>query len=191
MKYIRGVGAACRVFSLHQIEGYRPPMLSGHKDMLVGVFFVGAAAASAAELDGAAAPHLLTVSRDGALFAWQFHSDQPQAQPEAGANGHSDEGAPGDDRPPKRLRLASSTNYAGAPHRLLACEAQHAPLAVSFKSWLASINLTSNTEYYMRFPYRGSDASQQLFCGSLSAWPILTSPQPGQQAIAGASRSST
>ncbi|KAK9915110.1 hypothetical protein WJX75_004822 [Coccomyxa subellipsoidea] len=103
---------SARVFSLHQIEGYRPPMLSGHKDMLVGVFFVGAAAASAAELDGAAAPHLLTVSRDGALFAWQFHSDQPQAQPEAGANGHSDEGAPGDDRPPKQLRSASSTNYA-------------------------------------------------------------------------------
>ena len=111
-----------RVFSLHHIEGYRPLMLSGHKDMLVGVFFVGAAAASAAELDGAAAPNLLTVSRDGALFAWQFHSDQPQATHEKGVDGHSDERAPGDDeRPPKRLRAASSTNYAGALPQRLAC----------------------------------------------------------------------
>ncbi len=118
-----------RVFSLHPIEGYRPPMLSGHKDMLVGVFFVGAAAASAAELEGTVAPHLLTVSRDGALFAWQFHSDQPSApaQPsEAGVNGQSDWPSQGDDRPSKRQRAAGSTNYAGALCRKLSIEAQHA-----------------------------------------------------------------
>jgi hypothetical protein len=33
--------ACCRVFSLHPIEGYEPPMLSGHKDSLVSIFFTG------------------------------------------------------------------------------------------------------------------------------------------------------
>lgn len=86
-------------------------MLSGHKDMLVGVFFTGAAAASAAELDGMTAPHLLTVSRDGALFAWQFQSDQPQ--PHSQHEDSIDELPEADERPPKRLKAASSTNFAG------------------------------------------------------------------------------
>ena len=86
-------------------------MLSGHKDTLVGVFFTGAAAASAAELDGTTAPHLLTVSRDGALFAWQFHSDQPQ--PHSHHDDGVDELSEADARQPKRLKAASSTNFAG------------------------------------------------------------------------------
>lgn len=101
-----------RVFSLHPIENYRPPMLSGHKDTLVGVFFTGAAADSAAELNGTTALHMLTVSRDGALYAWQFHSDQPQ--PHSQHDDGVDELSEADARPSKRLKAASSTNYAGA-----------------------------------------------------------------------------
>ena len=37
-----------RVFSLHPIEGYEPPVLSGHKDAIVAVFFMGAATRHAA-----------------------------------------------------------------------------------------------------------------------------------------------
>ena len=38
----------------------------------MGVFWAGAKAAELAALDGADPPHLLTVSRDGALFGWTF-----------------------------------------------------------------------------------------------------------------------
>lgn len=100
------------MFSLQPIKDYRPPMLSGHKDTPVGVFFVGARAASAAVLDGAADPDLLTVSRDGALFTWRFEPVAAAAEPEA--DGGSDEAAAEDGRPPKRTRAAKGTSYAGA-----------------------------------------------------------------------------
>ncbi|KAL6746228.1 WD40-repeat-containing domain protein, partial [Haematococcus lacustris] len=61
-----------RVFSLHPIEGYEPPALSGHKDGLVAVFFTGPATRQAALVEGRRLPVLCTLSRDGALFTWTF-----------------------------------------------------------------------------------------------------------------------
>lgn len=66
-----------RVFSREPVEGYRPPTLAGHRDTVVGVYFAEggcdltvapAAAATLATPPGA----LYTVSRDGALFRWEF-----------------------------------------------------------------------------------------------------------------------
>jgi periodic tryptophan protein 2 len=71
--------------------GFKPPVLAGHKDDPVAVFWAGtaagaggeagraaaeAAAASALGADpAAAAPTLYSISRDGALFAWAFTPD--------------------------------------------------------------------------------------------------------------------
>ena len=122
----------CRVYSLQPIEGYRPPILSGHKDALVGVFFAGSRAASSAELDGRVAPDLLTVSRDGALFMWSFEADTTAAAATAAAelesepgsisgeqNGPTAEGAEAEfDRPVKRRRIEQARHgkkYSGIP----------------------------------------------------------------------------
>ena len=37
-----------RVFSLDPIEGYEPPVLSGHRDGIIGIFFTGPATQKAA-----------------------------------------------------------------------------------------------------------------------------------------------
>ena len=50
---------AARVLTREPIPGYVPPMLSGHREPLAGVFFAGASPRE-----------LITVSRDGALFYW-------------------------------------------------------------------------------------------------------------------------
>ena len=68
---------AARVYSLHALEGYRVPTLSGHKDTPVGVFFASRPAASDVSLGGSSAADLLTVSRDGALFTWEFQASSP------------------------------------------------------------------------------------------------------------------
>lgn len=116
----------CRVYSLQQIEGYRPPILSGHKDALVGVFFAGSRAAAAAELDGRDAPDLLTISRDGALFMWKFEAEggaagqlpdqvPDMAEEQAGASEMETEA--GAARPGKRRRTDEAgqrKNYSGA-----------------------------------------------------------------------------
>ena len=115
-----GKDLTCRVFSMHPIEGYRPPTLAGHREPLVagepaqggggccmsliGLPLVGLAAKERPErnysptffvptsspprslavhfttarlqesagLIGKEAPHLYTLSRDGALFAWTY-----------------------------------------------------------------------------------------------------------------------
>lgn len=40
------------VFSLHPIEGYSPPTLTGHKDGLIGVYFTHEATQTATQLAG-------------------------------------------------------------------------------------------------------------------------------------------
>ena len=65
---------AARVFSLHALEGYRVPTLAGHKDTPVGVYFMHRPAASDISLDGRSAADILSVSRDGALFTWEFQA---------------------------------------------------------------------------------------------------------------------
>ena len=65
---------AARVYSLQALEGYRVPTLAGHKDTPVGVFFMHRSAASDISLDGKSAADILTVSRDGALFTWEFQA---------------------------------------------------------------------------------------------------------------------
>ena len=70
---------AARVYSLHALEGYRVPTLSGHKDTPVGVFFASRPAASDVSLGGGSTADLLTVSRDGALFTWEFQASSPAA----------------------------------------------------------------------------------------------------------------
>lgn len=70
---------AARVYTLHALEGYRVPTLSGHKDTPVGVFFASRPAASGISLGESSAADLLTVSRDGALFTWEFQASLPAA----------------------------------------------------------------------------------------------------------------
>ena len=70
---------AARVFSLHALEGYRVPTLSGHKDTPVGIFFASRPAASDISLGDSSPADLLTVSRDGALFTWEFQASSPAA----------------------------------------------------------------------------------------------------------------
>ena len=87
---------AARVYSLHALTGYRVPTLSGHKDTPVGVFFTNRSAASDISIDGSSPADLLTVSRDGALFTWEFQASSPgaDAQPQsasAAGNGISAE----------------------------------------------------------------------------------------------------
>ena len=65
---------AARVYSLHALEGYRVPTLAGHKDTPVGVYFMHRSAASDISLDGKSAADILSVSRDGALFTWEFQA---------------------------------------------------------------------------------------------------------------------
>lgn len=67
---------ATRVFSMHPIEGYRPPTLTGHKDVTVAVHFTSAAVQEAAGLLGKEVPALYTLSRDGALHAWTYHKQE-------------------------------------------------------------------------------------------------------------------
>ncbi len=52
-----------RVFSLDPIEGYEPPLLAGHKDAIVSVFFTGPATRRAALVDGKPLPVLCTLSK--------------------------------------------------------------------------------------------------------------------------------
>lgn len=64
-----------RVFSLDPIPGYEPPVLAGHRDGIVGIYFSGEGMVRAAEvegLSGSSQPLLHTISRDGAVFTWSF-----------------------------------------------------------------------------------------------------------------------
>jgi hypothetical protein len=74
------------VFSLDPIPGYDPPLLAGHKDAIVSVFFTGPGTRRAASLAGATLPVLCTLSRDGALFTWGFTPAAPGRLP-ASASG--------------------------------------------------------------------------------------------------------
>ncbi|PSC76313.1 periodic tryptophan 2-like protein [Micractinium conductrix] len=74
-----GKDLTTRVFSLHPIEGYRPPTLAGHREPLVAVHFTTAKLQESAGLIGKEAPLLYTLSRDGALFAWSYR--KPEAPP--------------------------------------------------------------------------------------------------------------
>ena len=61
-----------RVFSIDPIEGYRPPTLTGHRDVPVQVLFASSKLQESAQILGRDPPALYTVSRDGALFTWQY-----------------------------------------------------------------------------------------------------------------------
>ena len=117
---------AARIYSLHALEGYRVPTLSGHKDTPVGVFFASRPAASDISLGGGSAADLITVSRDGALFTWEFRATAPAAEEQhnsasAAENGTERGDAEADDstQPRKRQKADSSAakNFAaGEPH---------------------------------------------------------------------------
>ena len=117
---------AARIFSLHALEGYRPPTLSGHKDTPVGVFFASRPAASGVSLGGSSAADLLTVSRDGALFTWEFQASAPAPEEQhqsasAAVNGTEPDEAEADDsvQPRKRRKADPSAVKdfaAGYPH---------------------------------------------------------------------------
>lgn len=68
-----------RVFSMHPIEGYRPPTLAGHKDTPVAVHFASSKMQEDANLLGKEAPALLTLSRDGALHEWAYYKADAHA----------------------------------------------------------------------------------------------------------------
>ena len=82
---------AARVYSLQALEGYRVPTLAGHKDTPVGVFFMHRSAASDISLDGRSAADILTVSRDGALFTWEFQAASSDGTEQFGSASAADE----------------------------------------------------------------------------------------------------
>lgn len=104
----RSVLAGCkdltvRVYGLDRdaMHGYKPFTLTGHRDVLVGVFWIR-------DAEGAATG-AYSVSRDGALFEWRLEPGQEEAGPSGqedmdedeaegasrgGENGHSAEDAP-------------------------------------------------------------------------------------------------
>lgn len=65
-----------RVWSLHSIDTYLPPTLTGHKESPIGVYFTTNNIRESAELLGKNVPHLYTLSKDGALFAWHYAKDK-------------------------------------------------------------------------------------------------------------------
>ena len=70
---------AVRVFSLDPIPGYTVPLLFGHKDRPVGVFFTDG------EDSATGSVKLVSVSRDGAVFGWEYDREGPPVR--AGAPG--------------------------------------------------------------------------------------------------------
>lgn len=69
-----------RVFSLNPLLEYVPPTLTGHKDVPMGVYFTTKKMQEAADIIGRAVPHLYTLSKDGALFAWHYLKDTKQKE---------------------------------------------------------------------------------------------------------------
>ena len=65
-----------RVFSLDTIEGYKPAVLAGHKEPVMGVFFTDST-------PGDDNIRLLTVSKDGAAFKWRFKANDAEDANEA------------------------------------------------------------------------------------------------------------
>lgn len=61
-----------RLFSAEPLPGFTPPTLTGHKDVLVAVFFASPQTKLAAQLLGDPEPSIFTVSSDGALFGYTF-----------------------------------------------------------------------------------------------------------------------
>ncbi|BBM99000.1 periodic tryptophan protein 2 [Marchantia polymorpha subsp. ruderalis] len=77
----------CKLFCVHRLPAYHPVTLSGHRDPIVGVYFTKDDS-SLNSVTGA-----YSVSRDGALFHWQFQQASPEvlASLEALAAGGSEE----------------------------------------------------------------------------------------------------
>jgi len=120
---------AARVYSLSALEGYRVPTLSGHKDTPVGVFFAARPAASNVSLAGSSPADLLTVSRDGALFTWEFQASTPTPDVLHQSASAADNGTEGNEaqvdastQPRKRQRteVPASKNFAAGDLCLLA-----------------------------------------------------------------------
>lgn len=61
-----------RVFSASAVPGFKPPILTGHRDALVATFFASPHTKRAAVLLGDPEPSVFTVSSDGALFCYTF-----------------------------------------------------------------------------------------------------------------------
>ncbi|KAK9760543.1 U3 snoRNP protein [Basidiobolus ranarum] len=65
-----------RLYSLDPMEGFSPVTLAGHRDAIVGVYF------------SANQRNMYTVSRDGALFVWEYTVEQEDSEEEdQGVNG--------------------------------------------------------------------------------------------------------
>eukprot|EP00976_Prorocentrum_cordatum_P079945 1183782-Prorocentrum_minimum.AAC.1 len=83
-----------RVFSREPVEGFRPPTLAGHRDTIVGVFFVegGVDPEAAPPATHTEPPHgMISVSRDGAAFQWTLEAGalDAQAQQRPGPKGEA------------------------------------------------------------------------------------------------------
>eukprot|EP00897_Mesotaenium_endlicherianum_P009036 jgi/Mesen1/8160/ME000438S07262 len=64
-----------RVFSFEALQGYKPASLTGHRDSVVGVYFVQNPKTSIPGGEGSDYG-VYSVSKDGALFAWSFQGDE-------------------------------------------------------------------------------------------------------------------
>jgi periodic tryptophan protein 2 len=71
-----------RIFSMHPIEGYKPPTLAGHKDTPIAVHFTSRRLQESAGLLSKEPPALYTLSRDGALHAWTYYKADNEEESE-------------------------------------------------------------------------------------------------------------
>ena len=154
---------AARVYSLQALAGYRVPTLAGHKDTPVGVFFANKPAPSDISLGGDSAADLLTVSRDGALFTWEF-----QASSVPGSSAHQQNKPAAGNGPEAQHRSASAAGDGAAP------EEQQEGVAS------AQPRKRQRTEVPLGRDFAaGAQHGSHLFCGSCA---------PSQRAFAWMSR---
>jgi periodic tryptophan protein 2 len=83
---------AFRVFSLKPHKGYEAPVLAGHRDGIVAVYFSSEAMQKVAQVEGKDIPLLYTVSKDGALFSWHF-TPKPRGTAAGGGEPEAEEPA--------------------------------------------------------------------------------------------------
>jgi len=80
-----------RIFSMHPIDGYKPPTLAGHKDTPIAVHFTSRRLQESAGLLSKEAPALYTLSRDGALHAWTYYKREIEEPFDEEEEGKEDE----------------------------------------------------------------------------------------------------
>lgn len=109
-----------RIFSMHPIDGYKPPTLAGHKDTPIAVHFTSRRLQESAGLLSKEAPALYTLSRDGALHAWTYYKQEIEEDEDEGKDDKEDanEEKSFRDEASKAARQSQSLTFSGGNWKL-------------------------------------------------------------------------